>query len=1000
MGASALGYGLAGCGGSGDPPPGDGRPDIVLLVLDSLRAKSLPFHGHPWDTAPFLTGLAAQSTVFKRCYAAATWTRPSVTSILTGLPPLGHRGWRFNRAFPADQPNLARYLAKAGYRTGSFTENPAIGEGYGIAEHFDHVANQAAKESDFGPRLTKDCMSWVRSLDGPEPAFVYTHYWPPHGPYKAPNRFQKMARSWLPQGTAQIAHHNRGGAAISLAAGVLGRIPWYQAKVRLGTDLADYERRYAANIAYADSLVADFFSNWSKHRRNRRTVFLVTSDHGEGLGEHGLMCDHGMLLIDEILHVPLILHDTAANGPDTVTQPVSHLDLGPTILELAGSSDRIGMMNESLLGDGPPERAVIGQEGLEGPESGWALTSGRWRLVYNGGARFGNGHVMEVRSAEPSSPTMAGTPLPVRANALRRPIEIADGLSLDVLVLHNRQATPGSTIRFSGTLRVQDGVDRMALRVRTAEAQPVSLGAFTDGDFEGEVAVPDGNESGHLIVEGAHWARNEDQPPETGWVRVLTVPVTKPQRLSEALEILAVTADPPVACAGDAVRITFRWRAHQPVGKKTGVVVELIDPQDRVAISEARTFFRRVPEEGTEPRPLVEPWDLEKQTFSEGSFDFDDSFWWTVPASSVQGIHSVRVGLVDYGKLFWGQKVVTTADPVPMTTVEVGGSRSESLQIHHRRELGSESLRLPPSYQWKPTDHSAIEALAQRFPDEGHFQFLLSRDARTDSERRKLLQSCLRNTPFHSSALADLADLGEPDAAAQFARLTPRHPGRTGFGDQVSVTGFDLCRGESCVYLTLFWEAEAVSAHTFSGKLNAKLVGGSGEPSERWLWWFLGGEQRPTHVWKIGETVIETLRIKIEPETEQVSIKLQVAERWQKLYSRNRGLFVVTEGNDRERTVVTADLGAHRLEEIPPCTADFLALKRSDPAQYVLVDLDEDPLQKRNLVHTNPEVFSRMQRHLESLLIASDSWNPQQEASEVELSQETVEQLRALGYLD
>ena len=314
LGASALGVGLTGCGRSGDLAPGDGRPDIVLLVLDSLRARSLPIYGHSRDTAPFLSDLATRSTLFERCYAAATWTRPSVTSILTGLPPLEHRGWRFKKAFPADRPSFARYLGKAGYRTGFFTANPAIGEGFGMEEHFDRVAIQAAKQRDLGSRLTDDCMAWVDSLGGPLPVFAYVHYWPPHGPYEAPDRFLRRALSQPLPSAGQLAHHDRGRAGIAFAAGVLGRIPWYQAKVRLGTDLVDYQQRYEANIAFADSLAAGFFSKWLKHRGGRRTVFIVTSDHGEGLGEHGLLCDHGMILIDEILHVPLILHDTAAPG--------------------------------------------------------------------------------------------------------------------------------------------------------------------------------------------------------------------------------------------------------------------------------------------------------------------------------------------------------------------------------------------------------------------------------------------------------------------------------------------------------------------------------------------------------------------------------------------------------------------------------------------------------------------------------------------------------------
>jgi len=869
-----------------------------------------------------------------------------------------------------------------------------------MEEHFDQVANEAAKKSDFGPRLTDDCMTWVRSLGGPRPVFVYIHYWPPHGPYKAPDRFLQRARSQPPPSAGNLSHHDRGGAGISLAAGVLGRIPWYQAKVRLGTDLVDYQQRYEANIAYADSLAAGFFSRWLEHRGSRRTVFIVTSDHGEGSGEHGLMCDHGMILIDEILHVPLILHDTAAPGPVRVGRTVSHLDLGPTILELAGVRNDFGMMSESLLGRGSSERVVLSQEGVDRAESAWALTSGHWRLVYNAGARFGAGHHMEVQSATSSASTVSGTPLAMPPGALCRPLQIAEGMVLENFALHSRLATPGAELGFSGTLRADGNAQRLSIRFRVAGGPPVSLGPFSGGEFEGEMRIPDDTAAERLIVEGAGEAASGPGTPQIPWFRVLTAPMANPRRLNATLDIMAVTAEPPVACPGDAVRITLHWRAHQSVGKEVGILVELVDPQNQVQISEARTFFRRVPEKGAEPRPLVEDWDLEDTTFSQGALDFEDSFWWTVPAASIRGTHSVRVGLLDYTKLFWGKKLVTIVDPLPMTTLQCCKSRSENLLLHNRRELGIESLRLPPGFRCGPTVRPALQALARRFPGQGHLDFLLAQDARTEDERRELLQNCLHNTPFHRSALAELAALGKRDPVSDLARLTPQHPRPTRFGDLVSLVGFDLCRGDSEVYLTLYWEAEAVSARTFSGKLAVSTIPSSGEPTVRWPWWFIGSERRPTHTWNMGETVVETIRIEIEPETVELSLHLGLAESWRNLFSHLRGPFVVTTGNNEERVAVRADLGTHRVEEIPLCATDYLALKRSDPTQCVLVDLDGDPEQKRNLVQACPEVFSRLHGHLAALLASSDSWGRREEASEVELSEETVKQLQALGYLD
>src|SRR4030095_11926039 len=129
-------------------------PDIVLVVLDALRAATLPMYGHPRDTAPFLAILARNSTVFKQCSSTALWTRPAVNGLLTGLWPIEHGQWRLGRRIPADLPTLPRVLSRHGYLTALFTANSAIGEKYGLESHFDHVSDRAAVERDSGRWLT------------------------------------------------------------------------------------------------------------------------------------------------------------------------------------------------------------------------------------------------------------------------------------------------------------------------------------------------------------------------------------------------------------------------------------------------------------------------------------------------------------------------------------------------------------------------------------------------------------------------------------------------------------------------------------------------------------------------------------------------------------------------------------------------------------------------------------------------------------------------------
>ncbi len=482
LSASTVGLGLFGC-----RDIHESRPDVVLLVLDSLRAASLPFYGHSRNTAPFLSELAQRSTVFSRCYSAETWTRPAVASILSGLPALAHQNWRFDRAFPDNRATFARGLAKVGYRTGFFTANPAIGEAFGMEKEFEHVSYAAAKEHDLGSRVTDECLEWTTALPVDAPVFVYIHFWPPHGPYFPPAEFIEKAQAGQHPHLDHLAVESRSGAGISLGGAILGRIPWYQAKVTLGTDLADYVARYEANVGYADSLAADFFTRWVTARGGRRSVVLVTSDHGEGLGEHGLVCDHGKLLIDEILHVPLLVHDTARPKAAVIENVVSHLDIAPTILALGGAPGEFGMLNEPLLGEKTPGRVVVSQVGMSERESAWALTSGRWRLVYNGGARYGGSNIMATRFAAPVEGIPGFLPLLPPRNALRWPVRIANGVVLESLALASRAVSSGEPIGFAGVLRASAGGGVLSLRARAPGGGAVDLGVFSAGNFEGVI---------------------------------------------------------------------------------------------------------------------------------------------------------------------------------------------------------------------------------------------------------------------------------------------------------------------------------------------------------------------------------------------------------------------------------------------------------------------------------------------------------------------------------
>jgi arylsulfatase A-like enzyme len=289
---------LAGCALPGSP-----RPDIVLIVIDTLRADHLPFYGYQRDTASFLSELATRSVVFENAYATSSWTAPSTASIFTSLQPVQHRvltGLRATEKLREDDPTLdfdripeavdtlPEVLRAAGYRTFGVTDNLNIDREQGFDRGFEWFVNF---HYETGERVNRQLEEWQDDIEAADPYFLYVHYMDPHRPYRL--------RTSLPP-------------------------PPDEDETRI---LA-----YDSEIAYVDRRIRELFDRfeWKED-----TVLIVTADHGEGLGSHGVI-GHGVNLYQEALRVPLLIHHPAELRPARIRQNVSLIDILPTIRALAG----------------------------------------------------------------------------------------------------------------------------------------------------------------------------------------------------------------------------------------------------------------------------------------------------------------------------------------------------------------------------------------------------------------------------------------------------------------------------------------------------------------------------------------------------------------------------------------------------------------------------------------------------------------------------------------
>lgn len=297
------------------------EPNLVLIVIDALRADRLGFHGYGKDLSPNLDELARRGTVFERVYAPAPWTWPSVASLFTGRTPPAHGVVDSLSCFLAhDDATLAERLRAAGLATVACSTNPLITRWSNFDQGFD-----AFHETHFGDAFdaVKRVSSWVRERGG-ERFFLYLHLTEPHGPYEPR---ADLAGAWIPP---EAPDGWRRGILRELLPKRYTDPELDEAKLFSFRDHGS--ALYDAEIATVDVAVGELLDLLRASGQLEKTIVVVTSDHGEEFLDHG-MTGHSKQLYEESVHVPLLL---AGPGlPATrVRRPAELRHLGGTLLDL------------------------------------------------------------------------------------------------------------------------------------------------------------------------------------------------------------------------------------------------------------------------------------------------------------------------------------------------------------------------------------------------------------------------------------------------------------------------------------------------------------------------------------------------------------------------------------------------------------------------------------------------------------------------------------------
>jgi arylsulfatase len=365
LGAAVLSIVLAGataavigCARKPAIPSRTPRPNVLLIVLDALRADRLHCYGCAQETSPTLDRLASEGVLFSDDMAQGAETVNSVPLLLAGRRP-GDRGmvWRevggLKYAVPGPgSQTLAELLRKQGYATGLISENPVLGTEPAVTRGFDTVEaplnGAAIWVQASGDELNQQTFAWLGSrARAGKPFFLYLHYLDPHGEYRPPPEFCVLGRP------GYTAHDDKINQAMTelpegeLAPGTTAKLLSSGGLTR--ADVARLSDLYDDEVLYGDHCVGQLFSKLKALGLYDNTLIVVTADHGEAFLEHD-DAKHRASLYQELVHVPLIVKGPGIGGDRSMDQLVESVDIAPTILEAAGGGASTGMSGHSLYG--------------------------------------------------------------------------------------------------------------------------------------------------------------------------------------------------------------------------------------------------------------------------------------------------------------------------------------------------------------------------------------------------------------------------------------------------------------------------------------------------------------------------------------------------------------------------------------------------------------------------------------------------------------------------
>ena len=265
--------------------------NVLIILLDAARADHFGVYGYKRNTTPNIDKLSQKSLIFSNCYSEAAYTLASTATLLTGLPPDSHDVLFKFRKLSAHVTTLAQLFNKKGYFTACISANPFMSKIYNLDSGFEECIELFTGKKQVMAEQFINPFEKLITVTEKRPFFIYLHLREPHNPFSMPPPFLGTFQKKYSQQSPQLRKES------SLI---------YKSKQPSQKELQLLTDFYDENIFYADFVVGKLLALLKKYRIFDKTIKIITSDHGEGLGEHGLI-GHNVVLYKEGIHIPLIV---------------------------------------------------------------------------------------------------------------------------------------------------------------------------------------------------------------------------------------------------------------------------------------------------------------------------------------------------------------------------------------------------------------------------------------------------------------------------------------------------------------------------------------------------------------------------------------------------------------------------------------------------------------------------------------------------------------------